>query len=241
VTDYYARKLTGERLQRVYEIASPRVQRYLDAEIRHVLARLRATGATGTVLELGCGTGRVTERLTEVAERVVGIDVAREGLALAREIRRASRVDPTAADRGASHYLAMDASALGIADGALDGVVCVQNGMCAFRQDQARLLAEALRVTRAGGTLLFSSYADGFWPHRMAWFEDQAAAGLLGPIDREASRDGVIVCRDGFRSGRLTASEFRALCTRAGVAASIGEVDGSCTFCEISRPAELAR
>jgi 2-polyprenyl-6-hydroxyphenyl methylase/3-demethylubiquinone-9 3-methyltransferase len=73
------------------------------------------------------------------------------------------------------------------------------------------LLEEALRVTHEGGVVPLSTPSDSFWPHRLAWFDAQAAEGLVGGIDRIASQDGVIVCEDGFRPGRLTPDEFRSL------------------------------
>ena len=82
---YCAQRLAGTRLRRCYELAPPRVARYLEAEIRHVISRLRQGD---DVLELGCGYGRVAPRLAETAGRVVGIDTAVESLALAREIDR---------------------------------------------------------------------------------------------------------------------------------------------------------
>jgi len=92
---------------------------------------------------------------------------------------------------------------------------------------------ESLRVVRDGGIVLFSSYADEFWPHRLAWFRAQAAAGLLGEVDERASGDGVIVCKDGFRSGRLKPEDFRSLCRRVGAVPRITVVDGSSVFCRI--------
>ena len=53
---YYAEKLSGQRLDRVYAIAGARVRRYLEAEIAHVRTLVRPGDR---VLELGCGTGRV--------------------------------------------------------------------------------------------------------------------------------------------------------------------------------------
>lgn len=222
MTSYYAERLSGRRLLRCYEIASPRVKQYLESEIRHVLSRLRATDA---VLELGCGYGRVARRLAEVAGRVVGIDVSRESLELARE---------TAGPAGTRcEFLCMNALSLQFPDAAFDAVVCIQNGICAFGVDQRALLREALRVLRPGGRALFSTYADRFWPHRLAWFEAQAAEGLLGPIDYGASTGGVIACKDGFRAGRLAPEELRALCSSVGVEPEIKEIDGSSVFCEI--------
>ena len=52
----------------------------------------------------------------------------------------------------------MDAAALGFRDRVFDVVVCIQNGISAFKVDRRALIAEAIRVTRPGGSVLFSSY-----------------------------------------------------------------------------------
>jgi 2-polyprenyl-6-hydroxyphenyl methylase/3-demethylubiquinone-9 3-methyltransferase len=129
----------------------------------------------------------------------------------------------------------MDALDLQFPDCSFDAVVCLQNGICAFAVDPVSLLEEALRVTREGGIVLFSSYSDRFWSDRLAWFEAQAAEGLVGAIDRAASGDGVVVCKDGLRAGRLTPDDFRALCSRIGMRPRIAEVDGSSIFCKITK------
>jgi SAM-dependent methyltransferase len=224
VSGYYAERLSGLRLRRCYEVASPRVRQYLEAEIEHVLERLRGRER---VLELGCGYGRVTLRLAEAGRRVVGIDTARESLVLARETDPESRCE----------FLEMDAQAMTFGGGEFDAVVCIQNGICAFGADQVSLMREALRVTRPGGIVLFSTYSDRFWPERLAWFEAQAAAGLMGKVDRARSGDGVVVCEDGFRTGRVTPEGFRDLCRAVGVEGRITEVDGSSVFCEVVKGA----
>lgn len=221
MTGYYAQKLAARRLERCYDVAPPRVRQYLEAEIEHIASRL---GPHDIVMELGCGYGRIAIRLAGRARRVVGIDVAAASVALAKE---------RAGTAPACRFLLMDAVALGFHDDAFDAVVCAQNGICAFRVDQRALLAEALRVTRPGGRVLVSTYADRFWLDRLAWFEAQAAEGLVGPIDRERTGNGVIACTDGFRSGRLTSDELHALCSDLGAAPTITEVDGSSVFGEI--------
>lgn len=224
MTGYYAGRLDGERLDACYALAGPGVRQYLEAEVAHLLSRL---SPGQRVLELGCGTGRVALRLLGEGREVLGIDTALASLALA-----VARTPPGAA----AQWLRMDAARLAFAGASFDAVVCVQNGICAFGVNQEALLREALRVLRPGGRALFSSYADSFWPHRLEWFAAQAAAGLLGPLDRAACRDGFIVCADGFRSGRLRPLDFAALCARVGAAGAITEVDGSSVFCEIERP-----
>lgn len=221
---YYAERLSGKRLQRCYELATERVRRYLEAEIAHALGYLRPSDS---VLELGCGYGRIARRLARAADRVVGIDTATESLELARGLSQP--------DDGCE-YLRMDALDLRFPDRCFDAVVCLQNGICAFGVDQERILEEALRVTREGGIVLLSTYSDEFWPDRVAWFEAQATEGLVGRLDRAASTNGFIVCEDGFRAGRLTPDAFRALCSRVGVDGQVREVDGSSVFCEIRKP-----
>ena len=221
---YYSARLSGDRLQRCYELASTRVKQYLEAEIGFVLSRLRPTDC---VLELGCGYGRVAFRLADVAARVVGIDTAPESLALARHL---------AGPGSRCRFLRMDASAPTFRDGTFDVVVCVQNGIGAFAVDPERLLREALRVTRPGGSALFSTYSAEFWPERLRWFESQAAAGLVGAIDYDQTENGTVVCKDGFRAGTFSTEAFGVLCRGLGVGPVIETVDDSSVFCEIALP-----
>lgn len=221
---YYSTKLSGDRLRQCYELASPRVKQYLEAEIKFVVSRLRPTDS---VLELGCGYGRVAFRLADAAARVVGIDTSPESLILARHL---------APPESRCRFLQMDASAPTFRDGAFDVVVCVQNGICAFAVDPERLMSEALRVTRPGGRALFSTYSAAFWPERLRWFESQAAAGLVGAIDYDQTEPGTVVCKDGFRAGTFSPEAFRVLCRRLGVEPVITTVDDSSVFCEILVP-----
>jgi len=96
------------------------------------------------------------------------------------------------------------------------------------------LLREALRVTRPEGTVLFSSYSQRFWADRLDWFHRQADEGLIGPIDEQASGDGVIVCADGLRLGAVGHDELTELLREGGVEGRITEVDGSSVFCVIN-------
>jgi len=224
MTSYYSERLSGERLQRCYELAPPGVQQYLESEIRHLLERI---GPDDAVLELGCGYGRVSVHLAKRAKRVVGVDVSEESLTLARAL---------AGPDTRCEFLLMDALHMSFPDGSFDVVACIQNGICAFGVSQSALLCEALRVVRPGGLLVFSTYSGAFWADRLSWFELQSSEGLLGPIDHHATGEGVIVCSDGFRSGTVSRSELEELCRELGVTASITEVDGSSLFCEVIKP-----
>jgi len=221
---YYSEKLAGVRLRRCYDIAPPRIKRYLEAEIVHLLSRL-SPGCS--VLELGCGYGRVAFRLAEKAGRIVGIDNAPESVALANAIKGPGSV---------CEFLEMDATAMDLGGETFDLVACVQNGICAFGADKELLMREAVKVARPGGAVIFSSYSGLIWEERLRWFEMQAAAGLIGAIDRERTGAGVIVCRDGFRSDALDEGGFAALCGKLGFDHEITTVDGSSVMCEIAAP-----
>jgi 2-polyprenyl-6-hydroxyphenyl methylase/3-demethylubiquinone-9 3-methyltransferase len=134
----------------------------------------------------------------------------------------------------------MNAVRLGFPDGAFDCVFCVQNGISAFHVEPEALVREALRVTRPGGTALFSSYAEGFWEGRLDWFRAQAARGLLGEIDEERTGDGVIVCTDGFRATTVGPDDFRAFAPSGDTSIEILEIADSSVFCVLS-PAGTAR
>ncbi|MEE9457898.1 MAG: class I SAM-dependent methyltransferase [bacterium] len=224
MSGYYDDKLAAERLRRVYELASPRVRQYLDAELEYVLSRL---GPGDVVLELGCGYGRALAPLAARARLVVGVDTSFASLALARdELVPYDNVS----------LLQADAVNLGIRDGAVDVVACIQNGVSAFHVDPAELMAESVRVAKPGGVALFSSYAGAFWDERLAWFEAQAAEGLLGEIDYERTGDGTIVCKDGFTATTFGPEDFKALASSLGLRAALAEVDRSSLFCEIVKP-----
>jgi SAM-dependent methyltransferase len=226
--DYYRENLSADRLERAYGIAPPRVRRYLEAEIEHVLSFIERGSS---VLELGCGFGRVLERLAPLAGTLVGIDTSLGSLG-----RAAERL----ACRGNCGLAAMDASRLAFRDGAFDVTACIQNGISAFHVEPGELMREGIRVTKPGGVVLFSSYSGAFWKDRLEWFELQAAEGLVGSIDRAKTRDGVIVCEDGFTATTVSADEFAALAAKLGVRARIVEIDSSSVFCEIEAGARAA-
>ncbi len=216
---YYTARLGGERLRRVYDLAPRRIRRYLRAEVKFVLDHV---SAGGRVLDLGCGYGRVIPDLLEKAGRVIGIDNARASLILA-----SARLH----GRRRSALAAMDAARLGFKPASFETVICIQNGLSAFKAPPRKILEEALRVTRPGGCVLASTYADAFWEDRLEWFRLQANEGLVGEIDEKRTRRGEIVCRDGFRATTFSPDDLRRLSRGLGASVEIKEVDGSSLFC----------
>jgi len=221
INSYYSQKLAAEKLKLCYEIAPPRVKQYLEAEIEFILEKIKPSDM---VLELGCGYGRVLRKLSTKAKTVVGIDISHASLLLAQG---------TLGDAPACYLFAMDAVNLGFGDRLFDRVFCIQNGISAFGIDQRKLTEEAMRVTRSGGKVFFSSYSEHFWEDRLDWFRIQAEHRLIGEIDEEATGHGVIVCKDGFRATTVGPDDFISLTSLFDIDPIISEVDGSSIFCEI--------
>jgi len=224
MTSYYEDKLSAERLKQCYEIAPPRVQQYLEAEVAHILEKIYPGN---TVLELGCGYGRVLPSLAQKAGTAIGIDISLASLALAKQML---------ANISNCHLVDMDAVQLAFHSRVFDCVICIQNGISAFHVDQQALIRESIRVTKPGGIVLFSSYSDKFWEERLRWFHIQSEAGLLGEVDDERTGSGVIVCKDGFTATTVRSGDFLALTSGLNLEVRIVEVDESSLFCELTLP-----
>jgi len=219
--DYYSDHLTAGKLRRAYEIAPPRVKRYLRAELAYVLDHI---DQADHVIELGCGYGRILGHLADHAGWVLGIDSS------------VSSLWEVVLDHTNLELAAMDAVRLALADNSFDVVVCIQNGISAFHVDHGALLRESLRIARPGGRLMFSSYSPKFWEERLHWFELQAEEGLVGLIDYGKTGDGTIVCRDGFSATTVTEADFRGLLEDVRVSGEVVEVDHSSVFLHIRKP-----
>ncbi|MBC8314677.1 MAG: class I SAM-dependent methyltransferase [Bacteroidales bacterium] len=221
---YYKKQLASSRLQKVYELSTARIRQYLKAELAYALSYINQDDL---VLDLGCGYGRQFPDLCSKAGFVVGIDSSAESLALGKAYLKEL-----------SNFLLIEMSArkLLFPDESFDVVLCLQNGISAFHIDKQKLILEAIRVTKRGGTILFTSYSKKIWEERLKWFQLQSEAGLLGPIDDEKTGNGNIVCTDGFTASTVDEEMFRELINRIPeIHTSITEVDNSSIFCAIKR------
>lgn len=222
--NYYRNKLSSDRLRHCYEVAPQRVKNYLQAEIDHVI---QYTKPGYTVLELGCGYGRVLSQLAAHSGFTIGIDISTSSL---RHAISQFAIDDNMA------LCCMNALRLGFPDNCFDLVICIQNGISAFGVDRLALIKEAVRVTKAGtGRILFSTYAPQFWEERLRWFRLQAETGLLGKIDDDLTGEGTIVCKDGFRATTVSATEFTELTRQTDCSTRLVTVDDSSLFCEMVR------
>ena len=139
---------------RVYDF--PLVQRATYKPVHDAVLRSLVVGPRGRVLDIGCGTGRLAERLTEArgVRTVVGCDFSAGMLANAAE-RLA-----TARGAGRARLVRGDATCLPFADAAFDAAVSTE----AFHwfPDQDAALRELHRVLQPGGRLLLALVSPPF-------------------------------------------------------------------------------
>jgi 2-polyprenyl-6-hydroxyphenyl methylase/3-demethylubiquinone-9 3-methyltransferase len=218
---YYRERLSADRLLKCYEIAPPRIRQYLNAEIQFVISSIHGASL---VLELGCGYGRVMKKVSKFVSRISGNDISKESLELARSYME-----------GCQNYAVfmMDACQMAFRSCTFDAVFCVQNGISAFGVNMKRLIVESIRVTKDNGVILFSSYSPKIWEARLEWFRKQSQFGLIGQIDEEETRDGIVACKDGFKATTVSDDQFAQLFAEFGLKTSIIEVDESSIFCKV--------
>lgn len=215
---YYSEKLSANKLKKCYDIASPRIQQYLNAEIDYLLSFINKDSI---VLELGCGYGRALKFVAEKSKEAYGIDTSSESLELAREYL---------AELSNVKFLEMNAGDLTFEEKKFDVVFAIQNGISAFKIEPQKLARECLRITKKGGNVVFSSYSEKIWDARLEWFLKQSEKGLLGEIDLNKTGKGTIIGRDGFKATTYSKKDFSDLAVDLNVNSYIKEVDQSSIF-----------
>jgi SAM-dependent methyltransferase len=163
-------KLTGERPM---EGATPDSLLALhDAGYREVIARLGA----GVVVDVGCGVGDETVRLSGPGRYVIGVDYDPKTAIAAQGRLGRPASDPT----GALQFAAMDGSRIGLRNGSVDSV-CSSHIIEHFVNPE-RHVAELARVLAPNGTayvLTPNAPADFENPFHVYLFEADQLRSLL--------------------------------------------------------------
>jgi ubiquinone/menaquinone biosynthesis C-methylase UbiE len=153
----------------------------------------------GTVVDLGCGTGRdvyIASKLVGESGRVIGVDMTDEQIAVARKYQdeQAKRFGYDASNVEFKQGYIEDLAALGIADESAD--VVISNCVINLSPAKEAVFKEIYRVLKPGGELYFSDvFADRRVPEK--WATDPVLRGeCLG--------------------GALYAEDFRRLMRKVG-------------------------
>lgn len=214
--NFYAGKLNSQKLFQVYETRIPRIKQYLKAEIDFIKNNL---SNTQNVLELGAGYGRVIRELAPCCESIVGMDISIGNVELSKEYLNGY---PNAS------VVAMDIHKMEFSK-QFDVILCLQNGLSAMCIDSTDI-HKIIETLAPGGTAYFSGYSAKFWDSRLEWFEEQASKGLLGKIDYEKTKNGVIICEGGFKATTHSPEDLQKIGEELGYRYNILEVDKSSLF-----------
>ncbi|GAA3735605.1 hypothetical protein GCM10022239_09550 [Leifsonia bigeumensis] len=163
-------------------------------EVDEFLARYGVdVRSTDVLLEIGCGVGRMTRRLAELAGRVVASDISGEMI---------SRARTNLADLHNIDYLEVTGNGdLDLADAAVNAVfsyITMQHVPDAAVQE--RYFVESLRVLAPGGWALLQFRRSGALPRLLDW------VGYLGHVLR-----GRKTLNRAWRGSRIKERTLRAL------------------------------
>lgn len=143
VRDFSSSEEFREQVKTLYDAwteadAYPRLADWEYDDVLGVSSRIRRGGAT--VLEVGCGSGRVSARIRNRSNRVIGVDLSEKAIAHALAYGNI--------DQG----IVSDGSSLPIEDSSIDAVVCW--GVLLHVFDLNGFFQEAARVLKPGGEIL---------------------------------------------------------------------------------------
>lgn len=126
---------------------------------------------TARILDCGCGTGLTGAALRQAGAtgEVIGFDASRSSLETAATKKVYDRLD----------YADLN-TPLALADGSVDGILCI--GVLTYLEEEA-IFREWLRILRPGGVVVFTS-RDDFWASRgiASLLKLLEADGLWAPL-----------------------------------------------------------
>jgi len=138
-----------------------------EEQVEAAMLEALGPGPFDLLVDLGTGTGRVLELVSQRVRRGVGIDINRDMLAYAR-----ARLEH--GNRGNCQVRQGDLYNLALEDGCADAVVLHQ--VLHYLDNPERALREAGRILKPGGRLVAVDFA----PHELDFLRDEHAHRRLG-------------------------------------------------------------
>jgi ubiquinone/menaquinone biosynthesis C-methylase UbiE/DNA-binding transcriptional ArsR family regulator len=161
---------------------------YIDEhEVEAALLALLPPQGIGDFLDVGTGTGRMLELVAPRVEHAVGVDLAREMLAVARANLERAGLRNCSLRQGDMYQLPLPAESFDAA---------VFHQVLHYAEDPLRALREAGRVLRPGGSLVIVDFA----PHDVEALRAEHAHRRLGFADDEIAQSCV---EAGFDPGAI--------------------------------------
>ncbi|KKX29284.1 metalloregulator ArsR/SmtB family transcription factor [Rhizobium sp. LC145] len=173
----------GERLATVKRQRAERAQTYFslnasawdelrklhvsDAAVEAALVRMIGRTPVDALLDLGTGTGRILQLLSDIYRRAVGIDASRDMLSVARANLDKAGIVKASVRHGDILNLPLEGQ---------DFDLIIIHQVLHFLDQPELAIAEAARVLRPGGRLVIVDLA----PHALEYLRDEHAHVRLG-------------------------------------------------------------
>ncbi len=187
----------------------------------------------GSLLDIGCGTGRTTFGVYEIGYRdIVGFDISAKMIEAARRIAR-ERGFPIRFDVG-------DAASLLYADRSFDGALFSNQGLICIPGSERRLqaLCEVRRILRPGAHFVFTTH-DRDLPRHIEFWREERAKWSAGNQDPQLIEFGDRIIVDSSRPTYIhipSRSEVEGLVADAGMELVEGRLRSEVAEEDESRP-----
>lgn len=172
------------------------IQEFLDGEIRFITKHIKPYSS---ILEIGCGYGRLLRILAKNSKNVIGIDFSKKMIESSREnLKNLKNVD----------VILMNADNLSFKDNSFDYVVCLDASFGNMPKIEQKSLNEMKRVCKKDGEIIISVFSENA---KNTQIENYRRIGL-----KEIKDDGnAIHTSEGLYSRRFSEPELTELFKKA--------------------------
>lgn len=178
------------------------IREFLNGEIEFISKHIKPNSS---ILEIGCGYGRLLKIMAKKSKRLVGIDFSNRMIELSKKnLEGEENVD----------IQLMEADELAFNDGSFDYVVCLDNSFGNMPKIELDVLKEMKRVCKNGGEIIISVFSENAKDIQKENYERIRLTNIQD--------DGTAFhTAEGFYSRRFTKEELKSLFDDIGLEAEI--------------------
>lgn len=173
----------------------------------------------GKVLDIGCGEGRSTEIIADVADEVTGVEFSQRLLEQAR-----ARLE----GRDNIRLYLEDAISTHFEDGEFDCCAMLWNTIGNLYALRNKVLGEARRVLKPDGKIIITAFSENV-------VEPYLEMLKINNLKAEHIDENYIFLREGLVSERFTKDKLKKVLSDVGLTAKIEPLTGIAYWCEAKR------
>jgi ubiquinone/menaquinone biosynthesis C-methylase UbiE len=167
---------------------------YLDKEIQEIKKIIPG----GKVLDVGCGSGRSTAILCDLAEEVMGIDFSKRLLEQAKEkLQQKSNVKFYLEDAKSTHFK----------DEEFDTIAILWNTFGNLHASRDKVLQEAKRILKPNGRIILSVFSEKVLSSYLEMLKENN-------LEIESQDEDYVFLKEGMISERFTKNKLKEIFNR---------------------------